>query len=202
MTEEKNIKFNGRNLFYLESKKEENKKNLIMLHGYSFSSKDWERIGSMEHFSNMGYNVYAPDYPGFGKSEENPNFKIERGDIENSESFAQSFMEFMGIDKYTLIGASMGGGMAIMNTALFPDSVLRLVVVGPAWFNMKLLNQITPPTLFLWGQNDTVAPYNSMLDEIRKHKNFEIEIVENSGHPVYLDQTEKFFKIVDKFLMK
>ena len=85
---------------------------------------------------------------------------------------------------------------------LFPDSILRLVVVGPAWFDTKLLNQITPPTLFMWGQNDTVSPYNSLLDEIRKHKNFEIEIVENSGHPVYLDQREKFFKIVDKFLMK
>lgn len=173
-----------------------------MLHGFAFSSRDWERIGSLEHFSNMGYNVYAPDYPGFGRSEDNANFKIERGNLENSESFAQSFMEFIGVDKYTLIGASMGGGMAIMNTTLFPDSVSRLIAVGPAWFNVNVLDKVTPPSLFIWGKNDVVAPYGNLLAEIRKHKNFELEIVENSGHPVYLDQTGKFFEIVDKFLRK
>ena len=202
MSDEKNIKFNGRNLFYLENSRPENKKNLIMLHGFAFSSRDWERIGSLEHFSNMGYNVYAPDYPGFGRSEGNPNFKIERGNLENSESFAQSFMEFIGVDKYALIGASMGGGMAIMNTTLFPDSVSRLIAVGPAWFNVNVLGKVTPPSLFIWGKNDVVAPYGNLLAEIRKHKNFELEIVENAGHPVYLDQTEKFFEIVDKFLRK
>lgn len=202
MIEEKNIKFNGKNLFYLESRKEENTKNMVMMHGYAFSSKDWKRIGSIDHFANLGYNVYAPDYPGFGKSEENANFKIGRGNLENSESFAQSFMEFLGIGKYALVGASMGGGMAIKNAILFPDSVSKLIVIGPAWLNKEVLDQLKTETLFIWGKDDTVVPYKEMSEQIKKYSHFEFEIIENAGHPAYLDQTQKFFDLVDKFLKK
>ncbi len=202
MIEEKNIKFNGKNLFYLESRKEENSKSMVMMHGYAFSSKDWKRIGSIDHFANLGYNVYAPDYPGFGKSEENANFKIGRGNLENSESFAQSFMEFLGIGNYTLVGASMGGGMAIKNAILFPDSVSKLIVIGPAWLNKEVLDQLKTETLFVWGKDDTVVPYKEMSEQIKKYSHFEFETIENAGHPAYLDQPQKFFDLVDKFLKK
>ncbi len=202
MTEEKNVKFNGKNLFYRYLSRAENSKNILFLHGFSFTSGDWERIKAMNHFADLGYNVYAPDYPGFGKSEKNENFSVERGELENARLFAQTFMEFHNIKKYSILGASMGGGMAVLGALNFPESVEEMILVGPAWVNSSMLMKLEMKTLFIWGENDNVVPYDELIKDIGRKTNFSYEIVKKAGHPAYLDQPEEFFKIVDKFLKK
>ncbi|MGC8609600.1 MAG: alpha/beta fold hydrolase, partial [Thermoplasmata archaeon] len=105
------------------------KKNIILLHGWSFTSKNWQDVGSFDQFSKLGFNVYAPDYPGFGLSEKSEKYGIERGNISKGPIFIKDYMKNIGIDHAVLLGASMGGGMVLRTVVAYPDIVDAVIAV-------------------------------------------------------------------------
>src|SRR5678815_1283727 len=100
---------------------------VILLHGLGGSAQAWQfNIGALAE----KYHVVVPDQIGFGKSDKPfVNYRIR-----TYVDFLDQFCKQLKIDRATLVGNSMGGWIATMFTAAFPDRVDKLVLVDAAGY--------------------------------------------------------------------
>jgi len=125
---------------------------VILLHGLGGSWQSW-------HFNIAPlaekYRVIVPDQIGFGKSDKPlVNYRIR-----TYVDFLDEFCKELKIERATLVGNSMGGWIAAMFTAAFPDRVDKLVLVDAAGY--------TPPkdldTRLLFSLNPTTKEETKVL---------------------------------------
>ena len=203
MMNESYVDIGGYKVFYRSSVSQNQRGSIVLLHGRSFTSKDWTGIKALDIFSAMGYNVYAPDYPGFGNSQSNPEYKFSR-DFKNSSKFVLDFSGKLGLLGFTLVGPSMGGGITLRTLIDYPDIVSSAVVIGSSGVEpMKDdLPSVEVPLLILWGEFDDVIKKEDGVILKNLVKNSELKIVPGATHPVYLDNPSFFFDEMKKFLEK
>jgi pimeloyl-ACP methyl ester carboxylesterase len=100
---------------------------LILLHGLGGSTQVWQfNIAPLAE----KYHVIVPDQIGFGKSDK----PLVTYRIRTYVDFLDQFCKQLKIERATLIGNSMGGWIATMFTAAFPDRVDKLVLVDAAGY--------------------------------------------------------------------
>jgi pimeloyl-ACP methyl ester carboxylesterase len=116
----KTIQVNGHTIFYTVKGKG---KPLLLIHGYGAGIWVWEK--QIEVFSQF-YRVYALDLIGHGFSDR-PKIPYTP---ETYIHFFRDFMDGVGIEKATLVGNSMGGGIAWAMAVLFPERVDRLILIN------------------------------------------------------------------------
>jgi pimeloyl-ACP methyl ester carboxylesterase len=97
---------------------------VILLHGGGMDSAElsWELFIPELAAS---YRVYAPDWPGFGKS----STPVSPYQLNDCANLLEHLMDAWGIERASLVGISLGGGIAIDFTLHFPERVERLVLV-------------------------------------------------------------------------
>lgn len=73
------------------------------------------------------HRVWAPDWPGYDQSDPFPN----PADYTNDQFIAtlHALLDHWGLQQASLIGVSMGGGVALGYTLRYPDRVSKLVLV-------------------------------------------------------------------------
>ena len=105
------------------------KPTLLLIHGGRDHCRNWDWVA--ERFAK-DYHIIAPDLRGHGDSQ------WEQGGTYNQISYVYdiaALLEQHGIDKVTIIGHSLGGGIALMYTSLFPEKVEKLIAIegmGPS----------------------------------------------------------------------
>lgn len=114
------IQINGHTIFY--TVKGEGKP-LLLIHGYGAGMWVWEK--QIETLS-QSYRVYVLDLIGHGFSDR-PKIPYTP---ETYIHLLRNFMKGVGIEKATLIGNSMGGGIAWAMAVLFPERVDRLILIN------------------------------------------------------------------------
>jgi pimeloyl-ACP methyl ester carboxylesterase len=114
------IQINGHTIFY--TVKGEGKP-LLLIHGYGAGIWVWEK--QIEVLA-QSYRVYALDLIGHGFSDR-PKISYTP---EAYIHFLKDFMDGVGIEKATLIGNSMGGGMAWAMAIRYPERVDRLILIN------------------------------------------------------------------------
>jgi pimeloyl-ACP methyl ester carboxylesterase len=96
---------------------------LLLLHGVTNSSATWERVAPIlaEHFT-----LIAPDLLGHGES------ATPRGDysLGAHASGVRDVLTALGIERATVVGHSLGGGIAMQFAYQFPERTERLVLVS------------------------------------------------------------------------
>ena len=97
-------------------------KPLILIHGYGAGIWVWEK---QIDFLSKFYRVYALDLIGHGFSDR-PKIPYTP---ETYIYFFKDFMDGVEIENATLIGNSMGGGIAWGMAAIFPERVERLILI-------------------------------------------------------------------------
>ncbi len=97
-------------------------KPLLLIHGYGAGIWVWEK--QIEVLSPF-YRVYALDLIGHGFSDR-PKIPYTP---ETYIDGLKDFMDGVGIEKATLIGNSMGGGIAWATAVLFPERVDHLILI-------------------------------------------------------------------------
>jgi len=201
LTEEE-IDVSGANIFQRKYNSSVNKKNMVLIHGWSFTSKNWEDAGIFDHLASFGFNAYAVDYPGFGKSPVSEKYRLARGDITRGPKFVNDYLSSLDLNHTFLLGASMGGGIAILSALEYPQKIDGIVAVAPAWIEKEELKMkaLEKPVLFVWGSDDRVVPVDLGKAYSKAVKGSKLEIVKGSGHPVYLEKTEQFLSVLDGFL--
>jgi len=96
---------------------------LIIIHGGASGSASW-----MKNLSKLtkDYTVYLPDLPGFGNSQ----VPVDDLYIPELVKFIDDFAHEIGINRFHLIGHSLGGGIALNYTLRFPHKVKKLVIIS------------------------------------------------------------------------
>jgi pyruvate dehydrogenase E2 component (dihydrolipoamide acetyltransferase) len=95
---------------------------LVLLHGVATSRLIWRRVLAP---LALRRRVIAVDVPGFGESEPvGPGFELEQ--------VADRLVDGLGLDRFDLVGHSLGGAVAVATAARHPAAVRRLVLVSPA----------------------------------------------------------------------
>jgi pimeloyl-ACP methyl ester carboxylesterase len=97
---------------------------LLLLHGITNSSETWERVAPAlaEHFT-----LIAPDLLGHGQSAARPLGDYSLG---AHASAARDVLTALGIERVTVVGHSLGGGIAMQFAYQFPERCERLVLVS------------------------------------------------------------------------
>jgi pimeloyl-ACP methyl ester carboxylesterase len=150
----------------------------------------------------MGLDCIAVDYPGWGESERNDEFYPPTRKYSNATTFIEEFAKSTGLKKFSLLGASFSGPFVISYASSHPESVDKLVLVGPVWsYDLSQESSlIRKPVLIMYAENDSVIPVESFLRYGNSIKGSTLRPVRKAGHALYLDSREEFFIELDGFL--
>ena len=171
------------NEFSVERLDEEVDNNLVMLHGYGaglgFFYRNFEPLSR-----SPGWKLYALDMLGMGRSSRPPfriHAKDRQGKITEAENwFIDSLEEWRikkGIERFTLLGHSMGGYMAVAYALKYPGRLNKLILASPVGIpedpyavnaDMPEPGESTMVNEFTQDQNSTVNGTNPDIPESDK----------------------------------
>lgn len=98
---------------------------LILLHGFGANKDNFTRIA---RFLTPHYRVIIPDHIGFGESSHPQDASYKAG---AQAARIRTLAKSLGITQLHLGGSSMGGHIAMMYAALYPDEVKSLWLLDP-----------------------------------------------------------------------
>jgi len=93
---------------------------LLLLHGLFGALSNWQ--GVIDHFSQK-YRVIIPLMPIH-------DMPIKEAGCEGLTFFIEGFIDYIKLDKFPLIGNSLGGHVALIYTLKHPEKVQRLILTG------------------------------------------------------------------------
>lgn len=118
---------------------------VVLIHGIGSSMEYW--IHNI-HTLAKHHRVYAMDLVGNGRSDK----PAAPYSFPYFAQFVNDFLQAQNIDRVSLIGNSMGGGVALQFTLQFPDKVEKLVLVDSAGLGREVSLFFRLPTLPLVGK--------------------------------------------------
>lgn len=114
---------NGVNIFYREAGSLDNP-TILLLHGYPTSSYMFRNL--IEDLAD-DYHVLAPDYPGYGKSEQ-PLMADFDYTFDNMSLIVEGLVENLGIQKYSMYLMDYGAPVGFRLAAKYPERVESLII--------------------------------------------------------------------------
>lgn len=173
-----------------------------------------------ENFTKKGYEVWMPDYPGYGKT--TGNLSEENLYKQAAEVYKLANSKF-NKDSITIYGKSLGSGIAawlaskksckrlILETPYYsmPDLFSHYAPIYPtsAMAHFKLptfqyLQEVKAPVSILHGNDDNVIPYNNGHKLIKKFKPGDEFITIDKGGHNNLNDFSLFHQKLDSLLGK
>ena len=119
----KNIAVNGVNIFYREAG-DVNKPTILLLHGYPTSSHMFRNLITD---LSVQYHVLAPDYPGFGRSDQ-PMIKEFDYTFDNMANIIEGFLKELNVEKYSIYLMDYGAPIGFRIAAKYPERVDALII--------------------------------------------------------------------------
>jgi hypothetical protein len=188
---------------------------VVLYHGNAGSACD--RALYAQLFAEAGYDYVIVEYAGYGNDPRIPTHALIKQDVRN----VVDWIEQNDITNITLVGESIGGGVAAYHTSLAPPAKLLLVTPftdlaavasGRFWFyptsllvknaydNVANLADYPGPTHIIHGQDDQLIPYalgRELYESLSGDKTF--VTIENAGHN-NLFASPKTFAAIEEFL--
>jgi pimeloyl-ACP methyl ester carboxylesterase len=165
---------------------------IVFMHGFSYSSEVWQRISVTKLLVEKKLPFLALDMPYGLKSECLPKTKNEE---KNLSFAAESIRNIFGESLPPLIvGASLGGHMALEFAAKFPVKGLLLVAPSRALDESikKSYGKFNFQVKIIWGTQDNIISGEDMrtlTDMLPKAK---LVTYEGAGHSAYVNQPNRF----------
>jgi haloalkane dehalogenase len=162
----------GIDTFYLHSGRG---KPIVFLHGVPSFSYLWRKVML---FLASDFSVYAPDLPGYARSENLSDFSLK-----NYSKWLFDFCDFIGKDeKIDLVIHDVGGPIGLAFVLEYPEKINRLVIMDTVvsskdlTFIMKILVKVssgvlwaylslTNKAVFKWIMGPTVHQKDKLDDE-------------------------------------
>ena len=96
---------------------------LVLLHGLLDSSEGWN------HLADLPCERIAFDLPGFGHSD-----PPARGSLAGYARDIAAGLDLLGVERFNLVGHSLGGGIAAALAEMMPERVGAVVLLAPVGF--------------------------------------------------------------------
>ena len=122
-TSYKSIKVKGINIFYREAG-DVNKPTILLLHGYPTSSHMFRNLITD---LSVQYHVLAPDYPGFGRSDQ-PSMEDFEYSFDNMANIVEGFLKELEVQKYSIYLMDYGAPIGFRIAAKYPERVESLII--------------------------------------------------------------------------
>ena len=156
------LSLNGHQTHYLEKGGNIND-TVILLHGFFYDSFMWaSNIDALA----KSHKVYAPDLWGFGYSTR----ELMDYSYALYEKQLLLFMDALGIEKASLVGQSMGGGIVIKFAVEHPDRVSKLILIDAAGMpntlplSGKMIKAFPAMGRFMYGMNVDMMRKQGLAD--------------------------------------
>jgi pimeloyl-ACP methyl ester carboxylesterase len=164
---------------------------ILFLHGFSYTSSVWQRISVTELLLEKHVPFLALDMPYGQKSECSPKTRVDEVNV----AFAkEAFLNvFSGAEPF-VVGASIGGHVALKYAALHP--VKGLLLVAPSRTQQDDLTTVYGkfkfPVRIIWGSEDNIISGEEMRTLADQLPNCRLVTYEGAGHSAYLAQPDRF----------
>jgi pimeloyl-ACP methyl ester carboxylesterase len=145
-------KINGVEVFYREAG-DRNKPTLVLLHGYPTSSHMYRNL--IRDLSDR-YHLIAPDYPGYGRSEQPPIAKFEYT-FDNFAKIVTNLLKQLGIEKYSLYLMDYGAPVGFRIASASPEKVDSLIIQNGCAYEEGLEAFWDPIKAYWKNRNDKEA---------------------------------------------
>lgn len=116
-------KINGVEIFYREAG-DKNKPTVVLLHGYPTSSHMFRNL--INDLSD-DFHLIAPDYPGYGRSEQPPMAEFDYT-FENMSNIVKTLLDELGITKFSLYLMDYGAPIGFRIASRNPDQIDTLII--------------------------------------------------------------------------
>ncbi len=116
-------------------------KPVVMIHGFADSTYCWHE--NVLPLKIAGYRLIVIDQPGLGRSDIPP--EPYEFTIENQARAIVRLTEKLGVLKFSVVGHSMGGGIALYIMTNHPRRVQKAVLIAPVWSKPPEVQLMTLP---------------------------------------------------------
>jgi len=117
------VTVNGVEIFYREAGSKDSP-TILLLHGYPTSSHMFRNL--MRDLAD-DYHLLAPDYPGFGNSEQPPMNEFDYT-FDNMAVIVEGFLEELEVEKYSIYLMDYGAPIGFRIAAKYPERVESLII--------------------------------------------------------------------------
>ena len=131
---------------------------VILVHGFGGDKDNWPLYA--RHL-RRDFRVVAPDLPGFGENAKDPDADYR---VSAQVPRLRRFVEAMGIDKFHIVGNSMGGYLALQYALAHPSSIITMTLLDNA--GVSSVNKSEVRLAAGRGQNMLVASSMQELDKL------------------------------------
>ena len=121
--ERRDVQVDDHQWVYLDGGKGE---TILFVHGFGAEKDRW---GTFLPAFSKSYRLIVPDLPGFG---ENSRVPTARFDIPSQVKRLSRFIEAIGLDKFNVVGISMGGYISAYYASEHPEKVKSLCLLDAA----------------------------------------------------------------------
>jgi pimeloyl-ACP methyl ester carboxylesterase len=119
----KTIEVDGVNIFYREAG-DTDKPTILLLHGYPTSSHMFRNLITD---LSVRYHVLAPDYPGFGRSDQ-PKMKDFDYTFDTMATIVEGFLEELSVKKYSIYLMDYGAPIGFRIASKYPERIESLII--------------------------------------------------------------------------
>ncbi len=135
----KTANINGLDIFYREAG---NRKNptILLLHGFPSSSHMYQNL--INELAD-DYHTIAPDYPGFGNSDQPPSNEFEYT-FDNIAKVINDFVEEIKLDKYSIYVHDYGAPVGFRLATKRPKRIQAIITQNGNAYEEGLLSSLDP----------------------------------------------------------
>jgi pimeloyl-ACP methyl ester carboxylesterase len=164
---------------------------IVFLHGLSYTKEIWEGIGILGILKKKAIPFLALDMPYGMKNQCHPKTHNAEKNVTFTSSALQSIF---GSQVPFLVGASIGGNIALRYAANFQVKGLLLIAPGRALEPdlSKNYSKFKFPTAIIWGSEDNIVPGENMRTLSDKLPHAKLIVYEGAAHSAYKDQPRRF----------
>lgn len=164
---------------------------IVFLHGLSYTIDIWQRIGITELLMEKHVPFLALDMPYGLKSQCQPK---TRDPEKNITVINEVVKTLFGSAVPVVVGASIGGNMALRYATKFP--VKGLLLVAPARVLetdlVQSFSQFKFSTTIVWGSEDNIIASEDMRTLADKLPHAKLIVYDGASHSAYKDYPDRF----------